>query len=182
MAKLQTNASGDIWWSKLKLMQALVAKFATNKVTPVTDCIAWVRCASGNVWRHDQIWKSAGNAFLKVLNLSFRWNLWWKGKFVKHSKPNLYSCHLHWYIKIKTNWNKLNSRLDKRLPGKLPPPWRLSECPCKLNPRIWTRRLSSKVQFWKVKFKIDSWFWRICMGMEGRSFITFLKWYNSLKT
>ena len=30
-----------------QLMQVLVAKFATNKVTPVRDSITWVCCASG---------------------------------------------------------------------------------------------------------------------------------------
>ena len=50
VAKFTINASGTIWWSKLELMQVSVAKFATNnKVTPVTDSIAWVRCASDNV-------------------------------------------------------------------------------------------------------------------------------------
>ena len=35
VAKLGTYSSGAPWWPKLKLMQVLVAKFATNKVTLV---------------------------------------------------------------------------------------------------------------------------------------------------
>ena len=31
-------------------MQVMMAKFATNKVTPAVDSIAWVRFASGNVY------------------------------------------------------------------------------------------------------------------------------------
>ena len=37
MAKFLTYASGAMWWPKLELIQLLVAKFSSNKVTPVTD-------------------------------------------------------------------------------------------------------------------------------------------------
>ena len=39
-----SNISGATWWPKLELIKVLVVKFATNKVTPVMDSIAWVRC------------------------------------------------------------------------------------------------------------------------------------------
>ena len=49
MAKYLTNVNRAIWWAKLELIHVLVAKLVTNKVNPVIDSIAWVRCDSANV-------------------------------------------------------------------------------------------------------------------------------------
>ena len=70
MAKLKTNSSGVTLGSNLELMQLattgdfgtcaicttlwqnleLMKILATNKVNPVSDSVAWVRCAPGNVY------------------------------------------------------------------------------------------------------------------------------------
>ena len=55
MIKFGINTCGAIRWQNLVLMHVLVAKFVTNKVTPDSDSISLVLCASGNVYSRDAL-------------------------------------------------------------------------------------------------------------------------------